>query len=308
MIRRTHIRVAILALVLALAATVAGPLPATAQEGPCTGIDRSGTRCRLSDGAAPAPAAGEVVVRSSGAAGPTFQVIAGITPCEAAGGAGWTPQEPLSAVFFDIPLFLGAAPFTEPGQLALAELILPSGVATDTGYLSCVGDGDPLPAPPPAPPTTAEIWDEALTFEPEVNLDPFVRGLTGLETFMWYEGPTVDSVVLSLGGYTVNAAIETDAYRWDMDGPDRDGEHVYQSTSPGSADAPAADHTYALSASMTVVHEVDWSGTATLFGPGIPAGGVTFDLGTATVATAREYEVIEVRTPLVRGGEADGES
>jgi hypothetical protein len=33
----------------------------------------------------------------------------------------------------------------------------------------------------------------------------------------------------------------------------------------------------------------------------VPAGGITVDLGTATLVVARDYDVIEVRTPVVGG-------
>ena len=44
-----------------------------------------------------------------------------------------------------------------------------------------------------------------------------------------------------------------------------------------------------------------WTGSAVITGPGVPVGGITIDLGQAVLATARAYDVIEVRTPLTGG-------
>ena len=140
-----------------------------------------------------------------------------------------------------------------------------------------------------------------LTFEPAVNLDPFVRGLTGLETYMWYEGPTGDTVTITLNGYTVTATIAAVEYRWDMGAPDRAGVTTHVATAPGSATAPAAMHVYAEPAETFIIHEVLWSGSSVVTGPGVPGGGITVDLGEATLSTARDYDVIEVRTPLTGG-------
>ena len=79
------------------------------------------------------------------------------------------------------------------------------------------------------------------------------------------------------------------------------GQQLYVSPTPGSAPDPAATHVYNLPGPVVVVHETLWSGTAVLTGPGLPAGGLSIDLGSAVLATARAYDVIEVRTPLVRG-------
>lgn len=300
MIRRTIAALLVIVGVL-VAATVVSSLPAEAQNG-CSGLDRTGTRCVISDAIGPAtPSAGDHVIRSSSPPGPRFVWLNLLVPCDAAASSGWTSLTDLSGAIFDINSLSAAGPPADPGVVWVGELIDPASGGTNSGYLSCVGTGSgPPPLPPPLP-TAGEIWGAALTFEPAVNLDPYVRGLTGLETFMWYEGPTADTVTITLNGYTVTATIAAVEFRWQMGAPDRTGTTAHTATAPGSADAPAAGHTYAEPVQTTIVHETTWTGTSVVTGPGIPAGGVTIDLGSAVLATARDYDVIEVRTPLIGG-------
>ena len=295
---------ALLALVMAVAAVAAvavGPSPASAQG--CSALDRAGTRCNLADQLHPPrpTPGGKPVVTSSSPPAPRFVWVNLLLACDATGSRGWTPITDLAAAIRDVSfLATGAAP-ARPGVLWIGELVNPVTGGTNSGFMSCVGTGNPLP-PQPAPlPTAAEIWGAALTFQPQVHLDPYVRGLTGLATYMWYEGPTNDTVAINLNGYAVTATIRAVEFRWDMGGDSRTVQRVYASTDPGSAAAPAATHTYAQPAHVVVEHQIYWTGTSVLTGPGLPAGGITVDLGQAVLATARAYDVIEVRTPLVSG-------
>ena len=285
------------AVLIALAATAVVSPPAGAQG--CTPIDRSGTTCRIGDGSNSPPAPGERSVSTESPPGPTFVWLNLLIPCEAATSGGWTPLTDLDSAIFDLSFGPGVADPVEPGVIWIGELVDPATGPTNSGYLSCVGAGEAVPALPPPPPTADEIWGAALTFEPQVNLDPYVRGLTGLETHMWYEGPLSDSVSLSLNGYGVTATIAAVEFRWDMGGASREGVQSYATAEPGSAASPAALHTYSQPGAVVVIHEIVWAGSAVLTGPGLPAGGVVVDLGTATLATARAYDVIEVRTPVV---------
>ena len=289
-----------------VAGAVLGPAgPVTAQT--CSAIDRNGTTCNLADQLdPPKPTPGHKVVRSASPPGPKFVWVNLLLACDAAGNAGWTPMTDLSAAILDLSFLAGGPALVEPGVLWVGELVDPVNGGTNSGYISCVGAGQPRPPLPPPLPTADQIWGAALTFEPQVNLDPYVRGLTGLETYMWYEGPTDDNVTITLNGYTVTAAIQAVEFGWDMGGETRNGEQVHHSARAGSPDDPAAEHTYATPGPVMVTHEITWTGTSVLTGPGLPAGGITVDLGQAVLATARDYDVIEVRTPLVRGTDGAG--
>lgn len=281
---------------------VAGQAPAAAQNGRCSGLDRSGTECSIFDALRPSEATpGSPTLKTNSPPGPRFVWLNLLLECDASSSSGWTSLTDIASALFDISLLAAAGPPADPGVVWIGELIDPATGGTNSGYLSCVGVSEPLPALPPPLPTAEEIWGAALTFEPEVNLDPYVRGLTGLETYMWYEGPVTDSVALTLNGYTVTAQIDAVEFGWDAGGPSREGEQQYVSAAPGSAEDPAAEHLYASPGEVTVIHEILWTGTAVLTGGGLPAAGVTVDLGDAVLAIARLYDVIEVRTPLVGG-------
>lgn len=288
---------------MAVVATAAFLGPAGAQTSGCSPIDRSGTECRIDDivnPARPTPGGG-AVMSSASPPGPRFVWLNLLLACEASGGSSWSSQSDLDTAITDLAALAAATPPTEPGVLWIGELIDPASGPTGSGFISCVGDGDARPPLPPPIPTAAQIWGAALTFDPAVNLDPYVRGLTGLETFMWYEGLTADSVVLTLNGYSVSADVSAIEFRWDMGAEDRGGAQEHRTSVPGSADDPAASHTYALPGPVVVIHDIVWTGSSVVTGPGIPAGGISIDLGQAILSTARDYDVIEVRTPVVRG-------
>jgi hypothetical protein len=294
---------------LGLVAALTTASPAEAQRGGCSVLDPAGTRCSIVDGSAPAPPApGGRGLRSSAPPGPRFVWLNLLVACDGVGGNGWTPMTDLDSAIFDLTFLPDGSDPEEPGVLWIGELIDPATGPTNTGFVSCVAAGSGLPPLPPPPPTAAEIWGAALTFTPQVNLDPYVRGLTGLETYLWYEGPVSDAVSLTLNGYAVAAQIDAVEFRWETGGQSRTGQSLYTSPVPGSAEAPAAVHTYADPARAVVVHEIVWTGTAVLTGPGVPAGGITVDLGEAVLSTARAYDVIEVRTPLVAPGSGDERS
>jgi len=307
--RPSRLRAVIASAAVAVTAGVlagAGPVAPAAAQG-CSALDRSGTTCNLSDQLnPPRPTPGDVVVRSSAPPGPRFVWLNLLLACDAAGDGGWTPMTDLSAAILDLSFLAGGPTPAEPGVLWVGELVDPANGGTNSGYISCVGTGQPRPPLPPPLPNADQIWGAALTFVPQVNLDPYVRGLTGLETYMWYEGPTADTVTITLNGYGVTATIQAVEFSWDMGSDTRSGERIHRSGLAGSPEDPAATHTYAKPGPVVITHEITWTGTSVLTGPGLPAGGITVDLGQAVLATARDYDVIEVRTPLVRGGDSVG--
>jgi len=278
-----------------------GSTPAAAQTAGCSGLDRQGTSCSIADGNTPPPPTpgGGPIIDTTSPPGPRFVWLNTLVPCDAGAGSNWASRDDLDIVISDGNLGSGDPPPDEPGVIWLGELIDPTRGRTNTGFVSCVGEGSALPALPPPLPTAGEIWGAALTFEPQINVDPYVRGLTGLETYLWYEGPTSDTVTITLNGYTVTAQIDVAEFRWDTGAESRDGNQSYASAAPGSAESPAATHLYALPANVVIVHEILWTGTSVVTGPGVPGSGVPIDLGQAVVSIARAYDVIEVRTPLV---------
>ncbi len=86
----------------------------------------------------------------------------------------------------------------------------------------CVYPDEDPPAPPPAPPTPGFVLSEIaplLVLEP--SHDPFVRGLTGLDTMLWCTGGSqVATDPIVAGGWTVTATAIRTAVSWDIEGPE----------------------------------------------------------------------------------------
>lgn len=296
------LRLLLAVLVVASILVVGGP-PTEAAQPPwgCNPLDRGGTTCRIGGGGGD-PGPGETTQTSTSPPGPTFRRLKVPSPpvCEAAGGGGWIPLTDVDAAIFDLGILPGSPDPVEEGQFWILELVTPDGVPQNTGFIACVGDGAPAPPSPPPLPTAGEIWgawEDARTFEPAVNLDPFVRGLTGLDTLMWYAGPTSDSLAIAINGYGVDAEIAAVEFVWDMGAPSREGVQVYASPIPD----PGEVHVYAQPVEAVVIHRIVWTGEAVITGPGLPAGGIVLDLGEALLSVGRAYDVIEVRTPVISG-------
>jgi hypothetical protein len=142
-----------------------------------------------------------------------------------------------------------------------------------------------LPTVPPAPST---VWDQVPLPMPEVRVNPRPAGLTGLDTFFWYDQPATESLQLALDGFTVTVDARVVRLRWRTgDG----GELI--STVPGSAVHPAVQHIYESKGNYTVGLDVTWSGTYRFAGPGVDPG--TAPLGERTFSGQTTYAVAEIR-------------
>jgi hypothetical protein len=148
------------------------------------------------------------------------------------------------------------------------------------------------PGEPPTPPTPAEVWDRVGIPVPGIGVNPAAEGLTGLDTWLWYEGSRGVTVTVSLRGYTVTATAGPSKYRWGMG----DGT-TYTTTDPGSEADPAATHMYETREEYPLSLDVTWEGSWSISGWGIDETGL--DLGTIAVHNERNYHVIEIRSVLV---------
>ncbi len=319
------LRLFVVICVLAATMTLITALPASARFSGCDDLTADGTSCGLEDILPPTPGSGPLYVNDN-RGGPFYSWYPTAIVCSAEGGVtNWRPLDEITdGTFAQLAAALEAlwvatvatiraldlspeeyeARLAElEGRLWFAELMQPDGTPTGTGQFGCAEPNETLPAPP-RPPSPDEVWGAALTFEPAVHLDPFVRGLVGLETFLWYEGATTGSInpPLTLRGYDLTAEIQAFQFEWDLGAPDRDGERIITADNAGTADDPAGSHIYAEPADALVSHTVYWTGTYTITGPGFPAGGLTYDLGVAAIVVSRDYQVIEIRTPVVTGG------
>lgn len=154
---------------------------------------------------------------------------------------------------------------------------------------------------PPKPNIDEAI--SALVPAPELGVSPIVRGLTGLETWFWYEQdePFTDYPFVPLtltvqdefndATYTVSAQAWISEYLFDTgdgvilsgDGPGGDGE-----------DNAAATYMYETTGTYNITWDVSWVGEYTWTG----YSGVDV-LGPLVLSGARPYNVVEIRSVLV---------
>lgn len=164
--------------------------------------------------------------------------------------------------------------------------------------------GHPLP-----PPTLVEIRDlvrRELPL-PSVSTDPRTEGMTGLETSLWSDDPTLQpfdhdadpatpprqaiTVTATAGPYTVTASAYITRYRWQTgDGGD------YRTDRPGTPDHPAARHTYETKGEWTLTVTTTWTGTYTWTATDGTTG--SGDLGQVDRHSTTDYPVIETRAVL----------
>jgi hypothetical protein len=160
---------------------------------------------------------------------------------------------------------------------------------------------------PPTPALEDEIFEALPTPLIGLNPSPAVRGLTGLDTWLWYEHAGDDpepSIELHLrvpdpaNGvvYDVTATAHAGEFVWDMGvGPDG----VYASTTPGSpADLPdtaAAIHLYEVKGTYPVTMTVTWTGSYSY-----PEFTGTNPFADVDLVATEAYPVAEVRTYITR--------
>jgi len=157
----------------------------------------------------------------------------------------------------------------------------------------CIPEGQPVPTIPPVP-TIGEIWRAAMRdiTEPAIGLNPRPTGLTGLETWLWYEGPHELAVSAGIGPWTVTGTARLTEVTFDMG----DGDPVTAST-PGSEAEPAARFVYETKGTYDIEVTVRWTADLVLTGPGITARPTP--IGSAVLRSTERYPVQEVRGLLV---------
>jgi len=154
---------------------------------------------------------------------------------------------------------------------------------------------------PPKPNVDEAI--SALVPDPELGVSPIVRGLTGLETWFWYEQdepftgypfiPLTLTVEDEASGvtYTVSAEAWISQYHYDT------GDGVTLSSfSPGAdgEDSAAATYMYETTGTYDITWDVSWVGEYTWSG----YTGVEV-LGPLVLSGARPYNVVQIRSVLV---------
>jgi hypothetical protein len=160
----------------------------------------------------------------------------------------------------------------------------------------CVAVGPAGPVLPPLPPVPSveEIWRAALRQipPPKIGINPRPTGLTGLDTWLWYEGPPELQVSTSIGPWTVTGTARVQEVTFEM------GEgRTARATGPGSETNPAARYVYETKGQYRIVATARWGADFVLSGPGLPARSTP--MGVAVLRSSEDYRVQEVRGLLV---------
>jgi len=259
---------------LALAALAAWPAPARAESEPGGGLSQSAlwVHARLGQPAG-----------SGGGGGPR---------------TGWALRyEKLGDVQDCIVVPLGATAATRPwfgadGNPAAVRIVIVdrhTGAEIGLPGSGCLNPGDLVQIP-----TEGEIL-EALRIQgipvPVASRSPSARGLTGMQTWLWFDGPGQVGVGVSIRGFTVAAQAKVVTYHWSTG----DGGS-YLTGDKGDDSAPAATHIYGRKGTYAVTLDMTWAGGYTWSGFGDEGAG---DLGPVTVAGVQQpYPVNEVRSVL----------
>ena len=168
-------------------------------------------------------------------------------------------------------------------------------VSQEVRCLALNPDGS-LPAPPAVPPVPSigEIWRAALRQipPPKIGINPRPTGLTGLDTWLWYEGPEELQVATSIGPWTVTGTARVQDVVFEM------GEgRTARANRAGSEADPAARYVYETKGEYTIVATARWGADFVLTGPGLPPRPTP--MGVAVLRSSEDYPVQEVRGLLV---------
>jgi hypothetical protein len=189
------------------------------------------------------------------------------------------------------------AGFAQPGWLHTLVVTDLSGaiVNQEVRCLALNADGS-VRAPPALPPVPSigEIWRAALRQipPPKIGINPRPTGLTGLETWLWYEGPEELQVSTSIGPWTVTGTARVQDVVFEM------GEgHTATANRAGSESDPAARYVYETKGEYRIVATARWGADFVLTGPGLPPRPTP--MGVAVLRSSEDYPVQEVRGLLV---------
>ncbi len=217
----------------------------------------------------------------------------------------------------------GVDPSGRPDRYDLVRVDYRTDPPTETVIDSrCFPPDDPPPVsdPPPPPPTIEEITQvaRAQIRPPAIKVNPDWGGVTGLESWFWYEGQDQVTVAAVIRGYSVTASARPARYYWDPcadyqppEGYRTNGARgcpaLLESTGPGSrprddgdGHEAAARFLYETRGTYEIRHQVVWDGTWSFTGP---AGAIASGrLATIRATSARPgYVVEEIRSELHSG-------
>jgi hypothetical protein len=150
-----------------------------------------------------------------------------------------------------------------------------------------------VPEATPDPPTPDEVLRLIPWPQPRIDVSPAPEGLTGLDTWLWYPGPTSRQVGATLRGFGVSASAELNDHAWATG----DGWRAISETA-GSRQHPSASHTYNRKGSYTLRLTQTWYPSFVISGGEF--GTMSGPLEPQTFVGTRTYPVAEARAVLTR--------
>jgi len=204
----------------------------------------------------------------------------------------WLP--PTTGGFAPVAPFCDAG-FGAPGQpyTLVVQDLNGSIVNTESRCVPTGPSGPVLPVLPPVP-SVDEIWRAALRQipPPRIGINPRPTGLTGLDTWLWYEGPAELQVSTNIGPWTVTGTARVQEVIFDMG----DGRTA-RATGAGSEANPATRFVYETKGQYRIVATARWGADFVLTGPGLPSRPTP--MGVAVLRSIEDYPVQEVRGLLI---------
>ncbi len=132
------------------------------------------------------------------------------------------------------------------------------------------------------------MFDRAGIPLPEVNISPLVRGLVGLDTWLWYDQATEVTAAADLAGWHAEVTARIVRYEYDLGNGDATGG-TRQPT-----EANPYTYVYSHDCACTVTATTWWDGTYTASHPAIGAP-IVVPLGARPFeGPPRGYDVIEI--------------
>ena len=145
-------------------------------------------------------------------------------------------------------------------------------------------------------PSAVEVFRSAPLVAPEVHVNPVVRGLVGLETWLWWGvDPQTPSLSVQAGEWSASITVDAPHIVWDLGNGDvREGEGAGT-----GADDPSLRYVYERQCDCVITLTVEWSGTVTLTHPLAPAP-VVESVGPVEFTDSIPY-VVEEREAVIVG-------
>lgn len=245
------------------------------------------------------------IVQAGGSGGQVTAVISigssegGLAPGDYPAGAADASFQPI-VLYWSGPHGRCTAPgIQDAGLYRLHQRDLRTGSDVVVAYSCSPPESAPqVSQPPPPPPSpqavTALVRDQAGIVVPDVRVSPPGRGVTGFESWFWYDGQDGVRVSATLGGWAVEATMAPTRWCWL---PEAAGQDWRCAETPGNADAPAARHVYETSRPNTVRIQVTWAGSYRVSRAGVGSGGGTLD--PIVVRGSTDYPITQIRSVLI---------